>query len=470
MARLDGGQLTALGVQLAVTQWALVGVSTIYIGLIGGLGVRELAAGGLALMLFDQVRNTCAGLISATENRVAGVLGELDRFGAASESVADTGIEDVLRSSFLIATGSGLLGTMLLVGLGWALRWMSQDLQVVGGARVVLLGLAPGLVPSLWFLVLRQYLVGRQRPRKLMLVALAAVPLNAGLGLMFIHGWGGFPALGLTGFGIAMSVGYTLIFVALWTAVRTDRELGPALPHGPARPTGHSVRTDLRLGTPIALTYGAETGMFSLLATVMGALGPEALAAYTVVSQLMHIAAQAATGLAHGASVLVSHAVARHRSHEARAVAWGALRRATVVPICAGLLYLFWADWIVRLFLHGDTADTVADLARWLLLMAVLLQFFHAGQHLGIALLRGLQATTAGFLLAITGSWAIGIPAAVLLAFPAGFGALGALTGLGLGMAATSALTLRHFFYRFEPSFNGVGPKQLSPAPEWHLP
>ncbi|WP_036505149.1 MULTISPECIES: MATE family efflux transporter [Nocardia] len=439
--RGDGRRLTALATPIALTQLAQVAISTTNIALMGSLGVDQVAAGGLALVLFNQIRTMCVGLITASGNQVATVVSRAEKQRRDPEHE----IRDVVRSSFLIATAAGVLGGLILVGLGWSLQWLGQDATVLAEARPMMVALAPGLLPCLWFQVLRQYTVGMQRPQALLVVTLGSVAVNAVVALALIHGWAGLPALGLTGVGVASSVVFLVTFAVFWVMVRRDAALGPTLPVRMWPVRRRTVTAELRLGAPIALTYGSEAGMFSVLALAMGTLGPAALAAHNVVYQLVYIVFQVAVGLSHGVSILVSRAAAREEFRRAQNLAWLALRQAAVVGAVVGVLYVAAPDLVLRPFLAGRDGATV-ELAHSLLLIAVVLQFFDAAQNIGNGLLRGLEDTRAGFRLSLVGYWIVGLPTALLLAFPLGLEASGVWWGLTAGLAATAALMLRRYF------------------------
>ncbi|MFD4442997.1 MATE family efflux transporter [Nocardia sp. NPDC058519] len=437
----DSSALARLATPIALTQLAQIAVSTTNLALMGTLGVREVAAGGLALVLFNQIRTMCVGLITGTGNQIAGALGAAGKRGDS----ADGEVRAVVRAAFVIATLAGLLGGALLIGLGWVLPWLGQDAAVLELARPMMIALAPGLLPCLWFQVLRQYTVGMQRPQALLLVTLGSVALNLVLALAFIHGWAGMPAMGLTGVGIATSLVFLITFGVFWAMVRHDEQLGRTLPSTPWPVRWATVREELRLGTPIALTYGSEAGMFSVLALVMGSFGPAALAAHSVVYQIIYIVFQTAIGLSHGASILVSHDVAREEFGHARALAWLALRMAAVIAIVTGVVYVLAPDIVLAPFLDATDTDTVA-IAHTLLLIGIVLQFFDAAQNIGTGLLRGLKETSAGFRLSLVGYWGVGLPSALLLAFPLHLGAAGVWWGLTAGLATTAVLMLRKYF------------------------
>ncbi|MBH0776068.1 MATE family efflux transporter [Nocardia bovistercoris] len=439
--RADGRRLTALAAPIALTQLAQIAVSTTNIALMGTLGVRQVAAGGLAIVLFNQIRTMCVGLITGTGNQIAGAVSAAGKRGDS----ADDEIRDTVRASFLIATIAGLLGGLVLIGLGWSLQYLGQDAGVLADARPLMLALAPGLLPCLWFQVLRQYTVGMQRPQALLMVTLGTVALNLVLALAFMHGWTILPALGLTGIGVATALVFLISFAAFYAMVRRDAELGRTLSLRPWPSDRSTVVAELRLGTPIALTYGSEAGMFSVLALVMGSFGAAALAAHNVVYQIIYIVFQVAIGISHGASILVSHAAARDEFDHARALAWLALRHAAIVAAVTGAVYVVAPNVVLRPFL--DPADTATiEIARNLLLIGIVLQLFDAAQNIGTGLLRGLKETKAGFRLSLVGYWIVGLPSALLLAFPLDLGAAGVWWGLTAGLAATAVLMLRRYF------------------------
>lgn len=69
--RADSRALLLLALPLILTNLAYVALTTIDIVVLGTLGAKELAAGGLALALFNQLRTTGTGLVTGVSNLVA---------------------------------------------------------------------------------------------------------------------------------------------------------------------------------------------------------------------------------------------------------------------------------------------------------------------------------------------------------------------------------------------------------------
>jgi MATE family multidrug resistance protein len=438
-------QLLALATPIALTQLAQVALTTIDIVMIGALGVEALAAGGLAIVLFNQLRTMGVGLITAAGNQVAAIAATDEPGPLAGDD--ERGVRDVVRASLLLATAAGLAGAVLMVGCGQALTWLGQDRAVVERAQPMLLALAPGLLPCLWFNALRQYTVGMRRPRALVWITVACIAVNAALNAALGYGVWIFPRLELVGIGLATTLAHALSFALLWAAIRGDRVLAPMLSLRAWRAGRATVRRLTALGLPIAATYGSEAGFFSVVALIMGSFGAAALAAHTVVNQLVYIVFQITIGLSHGASIIVSREVALGRVAAAAGVARLALVNGAGVMGLFALLYLVGPELVLRPFMDlSDPSDARAvELATQLLAVAALLQFADCAQNIGVGLLRGLHDTRAGLRATLVGYWAVGLPLALLLGPLADLGPAGVWFGLLAGLATTAALLLTRF-------------------------
>ncbi|MFF6807494.1 MATE family efflux transporter [Streptomyces sp. NPDC012616] len=442
LARLlaDGRALGALAVPLALTQLAQVALTTTDTVMMGLLGTEALAAGGLAMVIFNQLRTMGVGLVTAVGNQIAAA-------GARAESGAsdaEEDIRDLVRASLLLSTLAGIAGAVLMVLIGHAVVRLGQDPDVVDAAKPVLYLMAPGLVPCLWFQAIRQFTVGMRRPQALLRITVASIALNAGLNWALIHGTWFFPKLGLPGIGLATSSVYALTCLALYVSARRDPRLAPLLSLNVWKTRPATLRRLVGLGTPIAATYGSEAGFFSVVALLVGSFGTAALAAHTAVNQLVYLVFQIAVGLSHAASIGVSRELALRDLTAARRLKTTALAYAVAVMAVVALIYTTMPRLVLAPFF--DTGDRAAtDLATKLLLVAAVLQFFDCAQNIGVGLLRGLDDTKGGFRVTLVGYWLVGLPAAALLGFATGWDTVGIWLGLLAGLATTAVLLLRRF-------------------------
>ncbi|SCF56735.1 MATE family efflux transporter [Streptomyces sp. Ncost-T10-10d] len=444
----DSRALATLAVPLILTQLAQVALTTTDTVMMGFLGTQELAAGGLAIVIFNQLRTMGVGLVTSVGNQIAAAGARAEQAAQdANQDGQEQGREEVqgiVRASMALATLAGIAGAVLMILIGQALPWLGQDAAVADRAQTVIFALAPGLLPCLWFQVIRQFTVGMQRPQALLQITIASIAVNAGLNWILIHGTWGLPRMGLTGVGIATSSVYLLTFIALYLSAKKDTTLAPLLSLKLMKADPEVLKRLLRLGIPIAATYGSEAGFFSLTALMAGSFGPAALAAHTAVNQLVYIVFQVAVGLSHAASINVSRELALGRYDDARRIKNTALACAGVVMIVVGILYLTLPELVLAPFLESGS-DNALTIAGHLLIVTAFLQFFDCAQNIGVGLLRGLDDTKSGFRITLIGYWAVGLPAAWLLAYALDLEAVGIWLGLLTGLATTAILLLRRY-------------------------
>ncbi|MFE3590472.1 MATE family efflux transporter [Streptomyces niveus] len=456
----DSRALGVLAVPLVLTQLAQVALTTTDTVMMGLLGTAELAAGGLAIVIFNQLRTMGVGLVTSVGNQTAAAAARAEQHAADGAARAEVSaapddvrpevspahgdVRAIVRAGLAVATLAGIAGAVLMVLIGQTLPWLGQDPAVVGLARTMLYALAPGLLPCLWFQALRQFTVGMRRPQALLRITIASVAVNAALNWVLIHGTFGLPQLGLIGVGTATSTVYLLTFLALYLSAKRDKALAPLLSLNIAKADPEAVRRLVRLGIPIAATYGSEAGFFSVTALMAGTFGPDALAAHTAVNQLVYIVFQVAVGLSHAASINVSRELALGDLDAARRIKNTALACAAAVMTVVGILYVAVPRLVLAPFLDTGS-DRALAIATQLLLVTAFLQFFDCAQNIGVGLLRGLDDTRSGFRITLVGYWAVGLPASWLLAHALGLGTLGIWLGLLTGLATTAVLLLRRY-------------------------
>ncbi|MEV0117585.1 MATE family efflux transporter [Streptomyces sp. NPDC050844] len=458
----DSRALATLAVPLVLTQLAQVALTTTDTVMMGLLGTQELAAGGLAIVIFNQLRTMGVGLVTSVGNQIAAAAARAEQAESVRESGPEEGreagcgnhdeVRGIVRASLAVATLAGIAGAVLMILIGQALPLLGQDADVVDRAQSMLFALAPGLLPCLWFQAIRQFTVGMRRPQALLQITVASIAVNAGLNWVFVHGTWGLPRLGLTGIGIATSTVHLLSFLALYVSAKRDSELAPLLTLSVTKADPATVRRLVGLGVPIAATYGSEAGFFSLTALMAGSFGPAALAAHTAVNQLVYIVFQVAVGLSHAASINVSRELALGRIDDARRIKNTALACAAAVMTVVGIAYLTVPRLILAPFMDSGS-DRALTIATQLLVVTAFLQFFDCAQNIGVGLLRGLDDTRSGFRITLIGYWAVGLPAAWLLAYPLALDTIGIWLGLLTGLATTAVLLLR----RYSASLAGRG-------------
>jgi MATE family multidrug resistance protein len=322
-------------------------------------------------------------------------------------------------------------------------------------AQKYLLGLVWGATPALWLMAIRGFMGALNRPEPVLWITLAAIPANALLVYLMIHGLSALPPLGLFGAGIATTiVNFAMFLAGIWIA--TSRR-----PFSKYHVLGHIWRTDwtmmrqlIAIGAPISIAFMLEYGLFSSAALLTGLIGTAALAAHQIALQVTAILFMVPYGIGMAATVRVGHAVGRNDPTGVKRAGFVALLLGLVLGACLTLMVIAGRFAIARLFLGhaAGSAGATVELAATLLLVAATLFVADGVQTIIAGSLRGMKDTRIPLLFAAIGYWLIGFPAAWGLAFQAQLGAVGVWIGLSAGTlvyALLLALRFRRLASRF---------------------
>src|SRR5439155_1372534 len=198
-----------LAVPIALTQLGQIAMMTTDIALIGRLGDEAVAAAALAHTVFFITFTFGMGLVSAVAPLAA------QAFGARDPRRVRRALRVGLWAALLISLPMMVLplyGEQILVTLG-------QAPATARLAQRYLFGLAWGITPALWFLAIRGFMGAVNRPEPGLWITLAAIPANAVLVYLLIHGELGLPRLELFGAGLGSTIiDFGMLLAALWIA------------------------------------------------------------------------------------------------------------------------------------------------------------------------------------------------------------------------------------------------------------
>ena len=306
------------------------------------------------------------------------------------------------------------------------------------------------MLPFLIFQAMRNFVSALERPGWVLVISLVGIILNALLGWAMIFGHLGLPALGLFGGGLASSIVWGLLVIALAAVIMTDRQFSRFHLFGRWwRPDWPRYRRMWHLGLPIGLAMGFEGGVFSAAAYLMGLISADAVAAHAVALQIAALSFMVPWGMAQAATIRVGLAFGRgDRAGIARA-GWSAW--AMGVSFMALMAILIWAlpRPLITLFLEDNPANApVIALGVAFLGVAAIFQIVDGAQVVGAGILRGLHDTRVPMIFTFIGYWVVGIGVGIWLAFRGGWGGVGIWTGLALGLAIVAVLMLARWLRR----------------------
>ncbi|HSK39864.1 MAG TPA: MATE family efflux transporter [Arenibaculum sp.] len=426
--------MLSLGWPIVLTNLAQMAITTTDVVMMGWVGPEALAAGTLGANLFFALFLFGLGIALATAPMTAHALGR------------GHGVRDVRRT-----VRQGFWACVAYVVPAWVILWhagdildaMGQDPDLSAQASSYVRVLQWGLLPALWFVVLRCFTNALERPKPALVVTALAIALNALANYAFIFGNFGAPALGLVGAGIASTAANGFMASALLGYVYWDRRLRRY--HVLARfwrPDPQRLRELLRIGLPIGVTLGFEVTVFNCAAFLMGLIGTEPLAAHAIAMQISAITFMVPMGLSQAATVRVGLAAGRGDAAGAARAGWTALAMGFAFMASMGVLLIMAPGPLIGVFLDLSDPENhrVVDLAVLFLSVAALYQVFDGAQTIGAGALRGLRDTRVPMVFAGIGYWGIGVGLGVLLAFPMGLDGLGIWIGLAAGLGSVAML------------------------------
>jgi MATE family multidrug resistance protein len=337
----------------------------------------------------------------------------------------------------------------MIILLEKPLIWLGQDAQIATLTVHFLQIVAPGLLPCLWFQTLRHFTVGLKYPGPLLLITIISIALTIVFNYVLVFGKFGFSAMGLSGIALSTAIIFLLSFLMFLVVVLRHPKLAGYFNFSKFKFDRSTLKTVWKLGLPIAATYASEAGFFTILTLLIGTLGVNALAAQTVINQIIYIVFMISAGISHAASILISESYSVQNYAHVRRLGHIAVIISSACMAVIAIIYLLFPKQIIALFISGQYAlqPVMMSLMITGLAIAALLQFFDAVQNIGNGILRGIGDTVTPFKLSIVGYWLIGLPAAYLLSKVFYFGVYGVWFGLTIGLTVT-ALLLLYFFYK----------------------
>jgi MATE family multidrug resistance protein len=427
-----------LAVPIAATQLGQIAMMTTDLALIGRLGDEAVAAAALAHTVSFVTFTVGMGLVSAVAPLAA------QAFGARDPRLVRRALRVGLWAALAISLpmiAISLCGEQILLMLG-------QERATAHLAQKYLLGLAWGSMPALCFLAIRGFMGAVNRPEPGLWITLAAIPANALLVWLLIHGGLGLPRLELFGAGLGTTmISFGMFLASLWFVVRRA-------PFKKYHVLGRIWRIDwalmrqlIAIGAPISVAFLLEYGLFGAAGLLMGLIGVTALAAHQIALQIAAILFMVPLGIGIAATVRVGHAVGRNDAPAVRRAGFVATLLGIVFMSVMTLAVILGRFTIARFFLGeaAESAGAVIDLTATLLLVGATFFIADGIQTVVAGALRGLSDTRVPLLFAAISYWLVGFPAACGLGFRTELGAIGVWIGLSCGTAVYATLLILRF-------------------------
>lgn len=353
-------------------------------------------------------------------------------------------LRQLFQQSMWLALPLGLLGFMAMWWIPKMMTLIGVDAEIVPPATDYLRIIAFTIPLIALFLPVRFLTEGIGFPKAMMVLTATSVPINIIGNYVLLNGLMGLPKMGASGIAVATLIAELYLLCAgWWFALHHPRMKPLALLRGFAKPLKPTIQRFFQLGVPNALALLMEAGMFTVVILLSGKLGVETAAANQIAINYASNTFMIPLGISMALTTRIGMAMGTDNSAKARIVGLSGM------SLGAGFMLLsVMAITLLGRHIAGFYTEepSVIDIATGLLALAGVFQIFDGIQVCAAGSLRGLEETQAPMRYAGIGYWLLGIPCAIVLAFPLGMGAQGLWWGLVVGLSTTAILSARKFF------------------------
>ena len=376
------------------------------------IGVEAVATVGLTESILTLVYSLGIGLSAAATAMVARRIGEGDR-DAAALAGAQT-ILIALVVSVLLAVPGFIFAEDIL-------RLMSNDESVVANGKNFTRLMFTANLPILLLWMLNGIFRGAGDAATAMRALWIANAVNIALCPLFIFGWGPVPAMGVLGSAVATTTGRSIgVLYQLWHLFKVGKIVRLRLAY--FRPQWDLVGRLLNLSAGSTGQYLIASASWVFLISILGQLGKEVTAGYTIAIRIVVFTILPSWGMANAAATLVGQNLGAGHPERAEKSVWRAGFFNMVFMAIVGIVYVAAAPFFIGLFTTDPGALQAGALA--LRILAGGYVFYGYSMILSQAI-NGAGDTKTPTLLNFIFFWLIETPLAWLLAIHLQWGQTG---------------------------------------------
>lgn len=427
-----------LAIPLASAQVAQSATGFVDTLIMGRLGQETLAAGGLAAITFTALLNAVGGVVVGVSPLVA------QAYGAGCKAR----IQQIARQGLWLSLILAIPVMILLGNIDVLLRQFGQQATTVALAKTYLDIMLWGLFPALAFAMLRSVVSALSHARPIMAIVVGGTLFNIAGNYVLGFGKFGFPAMGLRGLALASILSLWGMFLSLVAYILQHKELKTYRLFQNLHQLKLQTFGELVLvGAPIGVSAALETGLFTVVTYLMGALGTEVLAAHQIVLQTIIVIFMVPLGMSFATTVRVGQWSGKQNLAAARQAGYVGISSGVVFMIVMAIALLVFPAQVIGLYIDVRAPEnaTLLTAVMPMLTIAAVAQILDSVQKTASGALYGLNDTRVPMLISLCSFWGVGLTSGYLLGFHFGLGGAGLWLGQSIGVAIAAGV----FVWRF---------------------
>ena len=401
--RTEAAALWQIAWPVLIGQLATVGMGVADVAMTGHFNAEELAAVSLGTSLWTIVLVTVMGIMMAVNAVVSHEVGaeQYER------------VPHIVRQSLWLGLGVGLIACLLLNASTLVFSYLQLQPEVQEKASRFVHIISIGMPAFAMYRALYGYTTSLNQTKPVMVMALGGLLFNVVMNWLLIYGHFGLPQLGASGCAVATGVGIWLMFgTMIWwmrraPAYRTTNPFSHIEP-----PHWAEIRSTLKLGLPIGVTYFAEVSAFASVGLLIARFGVIEVAANQIALNFSSLVFMVPMSLGIAMTTRVGQALGEGDELRARFVSW--------VGVGLSLAFSFVSATGITVFRDSIAAAYTSDpavqkLAADLLLFAAIFQLSDAAQVTASCAIRGYKITRTPMLIHLMAFYGFALPIGCLL-------------------------------------------------------
>src|ERR1051325_10776729 len=370
---------------------------------VGRLGGNAVAAVSVSTPIMFLTIGLGAGLAIAGSTLAA------QYFGARNQEMVDHVAAQTLVMVFLVSVILGTAGYFAAPGI---LHLMGVASDVYPGALGFMRVSFVGLVFNFSFFMFNALMRGVGEAKLPVYIVFGTVVLNFALDPLFIFGWRGVPAMGVTGAAVA-TVGTQSLAALVGLIVLLGGRYGIYLAWHDFIPDPSYIKRAFLLGFPASIEQSARALGLTVLTFLITSFGTVTVAAYGVGSTILQVVMIPAMGLSMAVSTLVGQNIGAGNIDRAARIGRLGSWMGFGIPSLLGIVAFLFLPELVALFVPNDP-NVIAKGATFIRIMSLSWGFLGAQFSLtGVLRASGNMVST--MVLTLISQWVLQFPLAYVL-------------------------------------------------------